>query len=190
MDDRRRRRQPGRFGHVVSERREPVARVGQLREQASREPERVDDVPRPRRRRRVEQAGRGGVRAFRRGPAGQPRADEIGDEDHRRRGRERGFGLGRELVERVERQELQPRPRVEAVRRHERVDALDATRRPLVAVVERFGDELTAGIEQAVIHAPRVDADAGQVVGRRRGTAESFQDLAPEGGGIPAEAAR
>ena len=81
------------------------------------------------------------------------------------------FGLGRELVERVDRQELQPRPRVEAVRRHERVDALDAARRPLVAVVERLGDELTAGIEQPVVHAPCVDADAGQVVGRRRGTA-------------------
>ena len=70
------------------------------------------------------------------------------------------------------------------------MDALDAARGPLVAVVERLSDELTAGIEQPVIHAPRVDADAGQVVGRRRGTAESFQDLASEGGGIPAEAVR
>ena len=72
------------------------------------------------------------------------------------------FGLGRELVERVERQELQARPRVQAVRRHDRVDALDAARGPLVAVVERLGDELAAGIEQPVIDAPCVDADAGQ----------------------------
>ena len=53
------------------------------------------------------------------GPPGQPGADEIGDEDHRGCIRDRGFGLRRELVERVERQELQARARVETVRRHD-----------------------------------------------------------------------
>ena len=187
VDHRRRRGEAGRFGDVVAERPEPVAGVGQVGEQPSREPERVDDVPGPGRRCRVEQAGRGGVRALRRRPAGQPGADEIGDEDHRGCIRERGFGLGRELVERVEGQELQARPRVETVRRHDRVDALDAAGGSLVTVVERLGDELTAGIEQPVIDAPCVDADAGQVVGSGRGMAQSLEDLAPDGGGIPAQ---
>ena len=147
MDHRRRRQQARRLGDVVAERREPVAGVGQVREQASREPERVDDVPGPGRRRRVEQAGRRGVRALRRGPTGQPGADKIGNEDHRGCIRDRGFGLGRELVERVEGQKLQARPCVETVKRHDRVDALDAAGSSLVTVVERLGDELTAGIE-------------------------------------------
>ena len=53
--------------------------------------------------------------------ARQPVADEVRDEQHRPGGVERGRAARRrELVDRVERQELEPGPRVEVGRRRRR----------------------------------------------------------------------
>ena len=86
-------------------------------------------------------------------------ADEVGDQQRGVGELEDVAGLGGELVERVERQELQPVALEELGMRHPVVHGLHAEGRAGVAVVERVAEKAPAA-QQPVVDGPGVDADA------------------------------
>ena len=129
--------------------------------------------------RRVEQPGRRRVRRLRLVDARQPVADEVRDHRHRRgRGQPPRRRVGAQLVERVERQELGARARVQPIRRHGGLELGGQAVRPAVAVVERQPDEGAGRVQQAVVDAPRVDGDAGEVARRGAGPPQAVEDRA------------
>ncbi len=67
--------------------------------------------------------------------------------------------LGVELVQRAEREVLEPVDLVQLVGVDEVVDPPHRRIGAGVAVGDRVGEQAAAGIEQAVVHRPRVDAD-------------------------------
>ncbi len=115
--------------------------------------------------------------------AGQPVADQVGDEQHR-------GGLvepvGQQLVDRVERQHLQPRHVVQLLRPDRAGHPLGDAPRAVVAVVHRVSQQRARLVEQPVVHRPRVDADGGD----GPGGAQAGQDLPVEAEDVPVEAAR
>ncbi len=138
----------------------------------------------------VEEPGGGGVGGLGAAPARQQEPDEVRDEQ---RLQPVQFGLRGELVDRVERQELQPRGGVEAGRVEFLVDPGDGGTAAVIAVAEGRRDEFAGGVDQAVVHGPGVDPDAGDALtagrGRRGGGREPGEDLGEQGVEVPAEAA-
>jgi hypothetical protein len=98
-----------------------------------------------------------------------------------------------ELVERVELQELQPRGGVEPCRVQLRVDLGDGGAAAFVAVAVRLRGEFAVLVDQAVVHRPGVDADAGDrfpaLNCRLASGSETGKHLGEEGVEVPAEAA-
>ena len=64
-----------------------------------------------------------------------------------------------QLVQRVERLELDAGPGVDLVATHARADLVHGVACSSIPVADRFFDEPARAIEQCVVHAPRVDAD-------------------------------
>ena len=94
-----------------------------------------------------------------------------------------------ELEDRVERQVLHAGPGVDAAERgRSRSTARMAAVGPGVAIVVRTPDEGSLRVQQAVVHAPRVDADAGRRVGPARRDREPGQDLAVQTEDVPVQA--
>ena len=184
------RREAGLLGDLVADRSEQRARPAQRREEAPVVAQRLDQVPRPLPRRRVEQPGRRGVRLLGGGLAGQPVAEQVRDEEHRPGPGERlRAGERGQLVERVERQELDAGPLVEARLAGPLVDEVGAGRVAGVAVVPRIGDEHAVAVEQPEVDAPRVDADArGRLRLAPGGGAQPVEDLAVQPQDVPVEA--
>ena len=122
--------------------------------------------------------------------AGEPVGEQVGDQQQGpgrgqlRRPRGRG-----ELVDRVDRQLLHPGGRVQLLGwdlgEHLRDHALG----PRVPVVHRVAEQRAAAVEQAVVHAPGVDAHAGQVEGPRRGP-QPVQHLPVEPQDVPVQGAQ
>ena len=136
----------------------------------------------------VQQRGRRGVRDLRDADAGQPVAEQVGDEQHRPRGLERRRAAGRcQLVDGVERQELEAGPRVELGARHDLVDWFHGRRRPVVAVVIRLPEQPPLLVQQPVVDAPRIDPDADRTVARPGDLAQSAEDLVVEPQDVPVE---
>ncbi len=105
----------------------------------------------------VQQPGRRRVGALGDHLAGQPVADQVGDQQH-------PLGLvgeavGGELIDRVERQELQAVAGIQVRERHAGVDALHARGRALVPVVERHAQHAVRPHE-GVVDRPRVHRHA------------------------------
>ena len=89
----------------------------QGREQGGVDPEAPEELGGPLPALHVEQLGGGGVGHLGDRRAGQPVGEQVGDQQEPLGGRElRGAGRGDELVDGVERQELQPGDGVELVR--------------------------------------------------------------------------
>ncbi len=101
--------------------------------------------------------------------------------------------FGGELVERVELQELQPRGGVEPCRVQFPVHPGDGGAAAFVPVAVRLRGELAGGVDEAVVHRPGVDADAGDRFAplrcRLAGGSEAGEHLGEEGVEVPAEAA-
>ena len=95
-------------GDVGQQGAEAVARRDERGKDAARDAERVDELVVPVAVEHAEQPGRRGVGLLGARLAGQPVADEVGDQQRGVGELEELAGLGGELVERVERQELQP----------------------------------------------------------------------------------
>ena len=114
----------------------------------------------------AQQAGRGRVRLLGARLAGEPEAEQVGDQQGGVGELEEVRRLGGELVQRVEREELQPVAGVELGVRHPLVHAVDAALGAGVAVVERVAEQAPVP-EQAVVDRPRVHADAADRRARR-----------------------
>ena len=138
----------------------------------------------------VEEPGGGGVGGLGAALAGQQEPDEVRDEQ---RLQPVQFRLRGELVDRVERQELQPGGGVEPGRIEFLVDPGDGGTGPVIAVAERRRDQVAGGVDQPVVHGPGVDPDAGDALaagrGRRGGGREPGEDLGEQRVEVPAEAA-
>ncbi len=146
-------------GDIGQQRAEAVARRDERGKDAARDAERLDQLVVPGGIEHAQQAGGRGVGLLGTGLAGQPVPDEVGDEQRGVCELEDVAGLGGELVERVERQELQPVALEELGMRHPVVNGPDAEGRAGVAVVERVAEKASAA-QQPVVDGPGVDADA------------------------------
>ena len=164
------------------------ARIGERRHQGgveAQQPEQLD-VPAPGP--GIQQAGRGRVRALGDDDPGQPMAEQVGQGQDAPDDGERRRPAGRlELVEGVDRQDLEAGPRVEGGRGNARVDPLDRRQVAGIAVVDGVAHETPRGIEEADVDAPGVDANAAQVGGRACGLSKPGEDLVVEAEHVPVE---
>jgi hypothetical protein len=135
----------------------------------------------------IEQTRRRGVGELSLPDTGEPVGDQVRDQQQARRGVQQALvPIDRQLVERVERQELQAVGGVQFRRRNHLADRLDALRGALVPVVERRADD-TVTAQQGVVDGPGVDADADQVrLGRHR-LAQPFENVAVELKNVPVQ---
>ena len=109
--------------------------------------------------------------------------NERGGLDHRRRGPARGI----ELIERIEDEKLDAGDRIDLFARHALPDRLHDAVGPDVTVVIRLFDEIAALVEERVVAAPGIHADAvGPAV---RASIEPGLDLAPETPDVPVQRA-
>src|SRR5690606_12839524 len=92
----------------------------------------------------------------------------------------------RELVDRVERQELQARHPVEEVVAEFGADALHHPVGEGVAVADGVADEPPGGVQEPVVYGPRVHADRDQA---GRGAAQAVEDVAVEAENVPVQGA-
>lgn len=130
-----------------------------LGEQPAGEAEAVDEDVVPAARAVGVQAGGRRVGLLGARHAGEPEGDEVGDQEHRVGEPEQVGVVGRELVEGVERQELQSVAGVEELAVGARVRGPHAPRGALVAIVVGVAEQPSAA-EQPVVDGPRVDPDA------------------------------
>ena len=139
----------------------PNSRAGQ--------PEPLDQLARPVAGARVEQPGRRGVRRLVGQLAAEPEREQVGDERDPLGGGERGRALvGQQLEDGVDRHRLDAGRRVQLGGGHALERALDHPVRARVAVVERQPEHAAALVEQRVVDAPGVDADARAAARRAR----------------------
>ena len=122
--DGRARSRADRGGDVGQQGAEALAGGDERGEDAAGDAEGPDELVVPGAVQHSEEAGGRGVGLLRAGLAGQPVADQVGDEQGGVGELEDVAGLGGELVERVEREELQPVALEELGVRHPVVDAL------------------------------------------------------------------
>ena len=115
----------------------------------------------------ADEAGGRGVGLLGAGLTGQPEGDQVGDEQSGVGEVEDRARLGGVLVERVEREELQPVALEELGVRHPFVHRRDAALGARVAVVERVAEQ-PAVAQQAVVDGPGVHADAARSPGSAR----------------------
>src|SRR5439155_19293960 len=153
-----------------------------------RQPEALDQLARPFARPRVEQLRRAGVCPLRKSFARQPIREQVRDQQERLCPLQPAPRCEREqLVERVDRQELDARDRVELVLGHP-ADRLAHERSPAaVAIRERVRKQRAAGVEEATVDSPGVDADAAH---RRANSRERRRELAEEPERVPVEPVR
>ena len=95
--------------------------------------------------------------------------------------------LGRELVHRVERQELHTVDPVQLGAADAGVHRVDGAVRSIVAVGDRFAEKGAVRIEQSVVDAPRVDTDRLDVWITGGEGRETGEDLLVEAGHVPAQ---
>ena len=165
---------PGRSANIVAQRADDHARVGERREQADGQVERCRELRIPGAPMDVQQAGRGGVRDLGDLRARQPRAEQVRDQQHPPGGLEGSRpARGDELVERVERHDLEAVPGIQRIGRDDAMDRVDPGGVARIAVVEGIADQAAGPIEEAVVDRPRIDPDADQSVRGRRVRAAS-----------------
>ena len=97
--------------------------------------------------------------------------------------------LGDQLVEGGEREGLQPVAREQFGGGDAGVHVVDDAFGAAVAVGDGLGQELPVGVEEAVVHAPGVDADRRQVGVGGGQRLEPGLDLGDEAGEVPTEVA-
>ena len=181
-----------RPAHRGLKRAEDRSRLDQRRQQARRHVELAEQVDRPLAPSRVHHLRRRRARVFRPQVAGEPVVQDVGNRSqlHRRVQQPRGGARRRDqLIERVEREELDPRDVVDARPRHAREDVLHDAVGPRVPVVVGIGQEVPVLPDQPVVAAPGVDADAFQARPPGRDLLERPLHVQPEPGDVPIERA-
>ena len=187
-DHGRRGGQTGVLGHGRAEGADRLPWLDQRREQVGRKVERGEELGRPGAGPGVQQSGGRGVGDLGTPFAGQPEGQQVGQQQ--------GLPgpppprpalLGGELVESVERQELQAADRVQLGRVHPGVHVVDDRLGPVVPIRDRLGQQPAVGAQQTVVDRPGVDAQADDVrvtLGQR---GEPDQNLLVQAGQVPAK---
>src|SRR5690606_7290128 len=160
-----------------------LPRFAEGRQDARRDAQLLQEFPRPGAVADVQQPGRGRVGALGADLAGEPVAEQVRDQQQ---GARPGQVVRRELVDRVERQELQARHPVEEVVAEFGADALHHPVGAGVAVVDGVADEAPGGVQEPVVYGPRVHADRDQA---GRGAAQAVEDVAVEAENVPVQGA-
>ena len=158
------------------------ARFPQVREQRGIGADLLDQGRRPGAGADVEELGRGRVGDLRALFSGEPVREQVGN--HQQAACHGQPALGRQLVDRVERQELQPGGGVQLLRA-KAFEVLLRVRGPLVPVVHRVPEQRAVRVEQPVVDGPGVDADAVD----RPGFREPVQHLLVEVEDVPVQCA-
>ena len=94
---------------------------------------------------------------------------------HDAEGRRPAGGL--QLVQGVERHDLEAVARIEGGRVDPRMDPLHRWQVARIAMVDRIADKALGGVEEPDVDTPCVDADAAQVRRRAGGVPEPREDL-------------
>ena len=136
----------------------------------------------------VHELGGCGVGVFGPEVPGEPEVEEVGD-GYQRVGRveqTRGSARsGEDLVERVDRHELNAGDGIDLFTRNNTADGFDHTVVAMVAVVIRVFEKLAFLADERVVDAPGVEGNAREVLHGRM--VESLPDLGPEAEDVPAE---
>ena len=163
-------------------------RLAQRRQDRPRQPEVAHQVARPVTGGEVVERGGRGVGALHPDGAGQPVGQQVREQQQVLGGLQRGGPLRRhQLVERGERQVLQPGRRVEPRRVDGRGDLGRHTVGAGVAVGVGIAQQGPVTVEQAVVDGPGVDADAVQRSGLGD-PADAAQHLAVDAEHVPEQA--
>ena len=134
----------------------------------------------------VEQARGGGDRLLGGLPPREPVAEQVRGQQEAVRVLQ--VGLGRQLVDGVDRDDLQAVDGVEPGRLDLLVHLLDRRLAARVAVGVRVAAQPTVRVEQAVVHAPRVDRETGQHVGLAHGSSQAGEDVLVQPQHVPVDA--
>ena len=184
-DDARAAERGVRVGTDVADER---SRLDHPRQNPRRHVQHLQQVGRPLPRPRVDELRRRGVGELGRHLAGQPVVHEVRDGAEGDGGvdepRRRAAG-GVELIQRVERQELDAGDGVDLVGRDAFEDGFHDAVGALVAIVVRVLQEDALLADERVVAAPGVDADA--VDGRAGGALHPLLELEPDAEDIPVE---
>ena len=183
---------PHSAARLRSQRTDDLARGPDRPEEPVGNPQGRDDVGRPRSRDRVVELGGRGDRLLGGDLARQPVGHQVGEEEHRLGGVDRGrmFG-GQELVGGVEGDGLAAGAPVPPVRTGNPPQRpLDHPRHAPVAVVERQPEEGAVAVEQPEVDAPGIDADALDSGSPAGGDRQRVEDLAEEARRVPVETVR
>ncbi len=139
----------------------------------------------------VHELRRGGVGVFGAEVAGEPVIEEVGDGDERVGGIEQARRLargGEDLIERVDRHELDAGEGVDLFARDDAADGFDHAIGAVVAVMIGVFEKLALFADERVIDSPGVEGYAGEVFDGR--VVEGLFDLGPEAEDVPAQRAR
>ena len=145
---------------VGRQRREDLPGRDDVGQQPGGQAQRLDQLRRPAPGAGVDQAGGGGDGLLGDLAAGEPVAQQV--RDQQRAGGVLQVGLGRQLVDGVDRDDLQAVDGVEPGRVDLLVDLLDRRLAARVAVGVRVAAQRPVRVEQPVVDAPRVDREPGQ----------------------------
>ena len=152
---------PQLVAHLGRHRREDLPGRDDVGQQPGGQAQRLDQLRRPAPGAGVDQAGGGGDGLLGDLAAGEPVAEQV--RDHQRAGGVLQVGLGRQLVDGVDRDDLQAVDGVEPGRVDLLVDLLDRRLAARVAVGVRVAAQRPVRVEQPVVDAPRVDREPGQL---------------------------
>ena len=157
-------------------------------EKAGRDVEPLDEVARPVARSRVEALRRACVRTLRGAGAAEPQVHEVRDQQHRVGGvqqRVRLSGHGRELEDRVDREQLDSRAVVQLPPGDPLEDAVDGPGPATVPIVNGIPQQTSGPVDEPEVDRPRVDADRGDRSAQSRCRAQSVEHLAVEAEDVP-----
>ena len=170
------------------ERAEARSGLHDLGQESRRDVEPLDEVARPAARPRVEALRRAGVRPLRAPDTAEPRVHQVRDQQDRVGDVERGVRLvrhGRELEDRVDREQLDARAVVELPRGDPLEHAVDGPGPTTVPVVDGIPQQAPGTVDEPEVDRPRVDTDRGDRSAQRGCRAQPVEHLAVEAEDVP-----
>ncbi len=179
--------QVGSAGDLGFERAEPSSGRDDWRKQRFLQGQCANQFPGPLPGSWIVKLARAGVGLFDPRHSAEEVIESVGDQQQLA-GPGQSFGRFRaQLVDRVQRHELDAGLVEDGFSIHFGLDVRHAPGRARVAVVERGRDQLSPGIEQEIIHAPRIGADAGNGEAVRRGFLQAGLQLLKQLGNVPVQ---
>ena len=173
---------PQLVAHLRRHRREDLPRRDDVGQQPGGQAQRLDQLRGPAPGAGVDQAGGGGDGLLGDLAAGEPVAQQVRGQQAAARVLQ--VGLGRQLVDGVDRDDLQAVDGVEPGRVDLLVDLLDRRLAARVAVGVRVAAQRPVRVEQPVVDAPRVDREPGQL-GLAPGLPQPGQDVLVDPEDVP-----